>query len=92
MLTAVKTEYQEGFKMTFENGCTISVQFGNMNYCSRNTKDEAVSAEIAIFNKEGQWYKFGYDVVKGHLSANEVAEYIQKVSQFEGNEIQFINY
>ena len=26
----------KGFQLTFENGLTISVQFGSGNYCERN--------------------------------------------------------
>jgi hypothetical protein len=67
--------------MTFENECTISVQFGRVNYASI-VGGVSISAEIAIWDKDGNWYKFGNDQVKGHCNANEVAEWINRVSKF----------
>lgn len=75
--------------MTFENGCTISVQFGYRNYCDNNnhpdgysfsngkTMVESSDAEIAIILPNGEFYDFGNDSVKGYCSANEVADYIK---------------
>ena len=56
--------YNKGFRMTFENGYSISVQWGVGNYCQRKEDGvygesmktefwESNSAEIAVFNKEG---------------------------------------
>ena len=56
--------YNKGFRMTFENGFAISVQWGVGNYCEKKESgqwDESTkyaewdsnSAEIAVFNKEG---------------------------------------
>lgn len=75
-----------GFQLTFNNGNTISVQFGAFNYCSRrdchnfdlqaDLKTEYVeseTAEVAIFNsKTGYWYQFESDTVEGHVSADEI--------------------
>jgi hypothetical protein len=85
----------KGFHLTFENGLTISVQWGWCNYCSNKTlskglKDElttliqnrtfdAISAEIAVWDAEGTWMNFEHDQVKGWVSADEVADYITKV-------------
>ena len=80
-----------GFHMTFENGWTISVQFGTMNHCENRGKDEkneeeyyqtpglhcSSDAEIAIWGIGGDWYNFGDDEVKGHCSADEVATWIE---------------
>ena len=79
-----------GFQMTFENGWTISVQFGYGNYCDNNrhpdgfdfgkNKDvvQSSDAEIAIWDSEGSWYTFeDGDTVKGYCSANEVATWIE---------------
>ena len=74
----------KGFQMTFENGNTISVMFGEGNYCSKSTfKDGATksnSAEIAIWNKEGNWFDFGDNTVKGWCTPDEVATFIQLAS------------
>ena len=78
-----------GFQMTFENGWTISVQFGYGNYCDNNRHPDGFDfgknlntvqssdAEIAIWNSEGTWYNFGSDTVKGYCSADEVATWIE---------------
>jgi hypothetical protein len=83
-----------GFQLNFENGWTISVQFGYGNYCDNyhhpegfdfgKGKDivQSYDAEIAIWDIEGTWYNFGDDTVKGYCSADEVAEWIDKVSRW----------
>ena len=72
--------------MSFENGLTISVQFGVRNYCSARDFDasfgdekkqtvwESADCEIAIISKKEMWHNFGDDEVKGWVSADEVAE------------------
>ena len=60
----------KGFKMTFANGYTISVQFGSMNYCSNRLSDLSVlpylaevskvihccaTAEVAVWSEDGKW-------------------------------------
>ena len=81
MLTARKDDFYEGFSMTFANGYTISVQFGQGNYCSRDVRNKAVSAEIAIWDKDGTWYNFGHDTVKGHCSPDELVTWMKKVKE-----------
>jgi len=83
-----------GFQLTFENGLTISVQWGLGNYCDRKYEegktfgDEAKSefwiancAEIAVFTaNRGTWAILkGGDNVRGWVTADEVADYITKV-------------
>jgi len=68
-----------GFTMMFENGNTISVQFGCGNYCSNRdeSKDTSETAEVAMWNKEGDWYQIQpHDEVRGHCNADEVAKWI----------------
>lgn len=66
----------KGIQMTFENGWTISIQFGYGNYCDNQTNKNACSwfeketyssrfvsstnAEIAIW-KGDRWYDFNAD-------------------------------
>jgi len=83
-----KTNQNKGFTMTFKNGITISVQFGAGNYCERRNLTapiqgemqmntvESKTAEIAIWDKEGTWFSFGHDTVKGWVEADEVATWI----------------
>jgi len=37
---------------------------------------ESPNAEIAIWDKDGKWFDFGYDDVKGWVEADEIAEWI----------------
>lgn len=95
MSTFTWTDQRPGFTMTFNNGWTISVQFGYGNYCENGRhpdgynfykgKDKITSsdAEIAIWNEEGDWYDFGPDSVKGYCTPDEVAEWIEKVKSFK---------
>jgi len=65
MFTSVQNR---GFKLQFDNGWTISVQFGPGNYCDRQRdaydapmKEIAWSsenAEIAAWNKDDRWWDF----------------------------------
>lgn len=72
-----------GFQMTFENGYTISVQFGFGNYCENKLsgKNSSKNAEIAIFDSEDNFIQVeGMNGdVKGYCNADEIAEYIHKV-------------
>jgi len=95
----LKATQNKGFSLTFENGLTISVQFGTMNYCERknnsstyksemlNEQDiiESKNAEIAIWDKDDNWFNFGSDTVKGRCSANEVANWIEKISKADSD-------
>jgi hypothetical protein len=90
----ISSTNNKGFRMTFENGWTISVQFGYGNYCDNNhhpegfdfsTKQDIVNssnAEIAIWDKDGEWFDFGGDTVKGYCTADEVASWIEKVKNY----------
>ena len=84
----IKITRNKGFQLTFENKLTISVQIGNMNYCSR--KDtysaydgemkmeivESETAEIAIWDDKNNWLDFGSDQVKGWVPSNEIGQWI----------------
>jgi hypothetical protein len=82
-----------GFLMTFKNGWTISVQFGYGNYCGNHHHPDGLDfsikqdsttcpdAEIAIWDENGVWYDFGNDIVKGHCTADQVADWITRVSK-----------
>jgi hypothetical protein len=84
----LKSTKNKGFSLTFENGITISVQFGSSNYCERknlhanygsemlNDIIESSDAEIAIWDEDDNWFNFGSDTVRGWCSANEVARWI----------------
>jgi hypothetical protein len=80
-----KITHGKGFHMTFENGWTVSVQWGMGNY--GNYYDEEVdgmgstTAEIAAWDIDGNWYQMSeYDIVKGHVSANDVLAFMAKIA------------
>lgn len=81
-----------GFQLTFDE-LTISVQIGVHNYCERRSTlsefDSELSlglvqsnnAEIAIWDKEGKWFNFGNDEVKGWVQTKEIAKWIEAVNK-----------
>jgi hypothetical protein len=77
-----------GFQMTFDNGWTVSVQWGPMNYCdhysshSHHNSKRSKTAEIAAWDANDKWYDFGNDTVKGRVSTDEVAAFIVMVADF----------
>ena len=48
---AENNEWHHGFQMTFENQCTISVQFSKHNYSDQGE----TTAEVAAWNSNGDW-------------------------------------
>ena len=81
----------KGFRMGFENGFEISVQWVPGNYCERKDEDfdkpqeerfwESRTAEIAIFNsKDDSMITLGEDNVDGWLTSDKVAKVIIMVS------------
>lgn len=80
MFSTDKTAYTNGFHMTFANEWTVSVQFGKGNYISdRNHHGQSVDAEIAAWDKDGVWYRFEDDNVKGWVKADEVADFMAMI-------------
>lgn len=82
MFRLMKTDFNTGFQMTFENGWTVSVQWGPSNYIAdRQCGNDSVNAEIAAWDKDGAWYR-SYDQndnVKGWFKADEVAEFMAMI-------------
>jgi hypothetical protein len=90
----ISSTLNKGFQLTFNTGITISVQFGKSNYCSRRNLAKAEyasdlnqsitqsqSAEIAIWDAEDNTFEFEGRLQKGWVEAEEVAEWIYKVSK-----------
>ena len=58
------SEGMRGFQMTFDNGNTVSVQWGNGNYCNNRDltpgspapRDACQTAEIAAWDSDDNWY------------------------------------
>jgi hypothetical protein len=81
----IKITNGEGFQMTFANGWTVSVQFGAKHLChNRNGVDNPTcpTAEIAAWDTNGEWYDFGHDTVRGFVTPDDVARFIDKVQKF----------
>ena len=85
----------KGFRLVFDNGFAISVQFGSFNYCSRKNYDDKVSkdlvspkdsdfwtagsTEVAVFDEKENMISLGEDTVAGWLSSDQVAQLISLV-------------
>lgn len=71
---------QSGFHITFENGWTVSVQFGRVNYCAnRYAPGEWASpvppsrdAEVAVLTPDGEFFDLDGGEVRGWQSPAEV--------------------
>jgi hypothetical protein len=84
----------KGFQLTFQNGWTVSVQWGPGNYCDRQSFSvsefsaplngsgfwTSEHAEVAAWNSNGEWLPFEHDTVKGWNSTDEVAAFVAKVA------------
>lgn len=90
----------KGFKITFANGNTVSVQWGPVNYCDpthpegRNAKYdepmkndlwEAETVEVAAWDKDRNWHNFGHDQVVGWQTPEQVLEFMNFVANNELN-------
>ena len=71
----------KGFQITFENGYSVSVQFGPGNYCENkdlpyNHGEEVPmsnTAETALISPDG-FVEYRGDDVQGHMSPKDVLE------------------
>lgn len=90
------TGFEQGFHMTFKNGYTISVQFGNGNYCSNGLTPiasddgekiigQCSNCETAILKPNGKFLKYKGDDVQGWQTTNDVAETIAYIQTLEAN-------
>ena len=88
-----KATSNQGFQLTFENGNTVSVQWGPGSHGQRkNAPVEAPmktecwksnTAEVAAWDAEGNWHLFDHGIVTESLLADEVAEFIAFVAEGE---------
>lgn len=86
-----KITKHRGFQITFENGWTVSVQFGGGMYCDNYDMDcgkekginilKCRNAEIAAFDDNREMFEFpDGNTVKGHVSPNETLEFMNKIA------------
>jgi hypothetical protein len=81
----------KGFHLTFDNGWTVSVQWGPSNYCSNQATDFSIPREIAANCGEYQsntaevaaWTENAQDddPIRAYIRADEVADLIHEISQ-----------
>tara|TARA_Y100001951_G_C11282919_1_gene266635 strand:+ start:1218 stop:1529 length:312 start_codon:yes stop_codon:yes gene_type:complete len=82
----------KGFHIKFDNGLTLSVQFGRGNYCDNrdysrldmpfcdDDYDPCRNAEIAVFDREGDLVPISErDDVAGYVDINHVLDFIDVV-------------
>ena len=75
--------FVEGFKMSFENGFTISVQFSNHHWCDGSQTTAEVTIWDAYYHwhideEDGNWLKpCSYGLVMHYQTAEQVANLIQ---------------
>jgi hypothetical protein len=81
-----KITAQKGFHITFENGYTVSVQFGPGNYCDNYNSDfgernyklcginGSSTVECAVWARDGEMIEYGDwgDTVSHHSTPKEV--------------------
>ena len=71
-----------GIYMTFDNGNTISIQWGMGNYSSTRTvkkpTPKCTSAEVAIWDENDEWARIDETegIVKGWVDPDEIAKLI----------------
>ena len=81
----------KGFHITFDNGWTVSVQFGWGNYCDHHGKPydfddltgyygDSSTAEIAAWDTEGVWHEFDLNTVKGYVKPNDVLDFMNMIA------------
>ena len=85
--TTLELGYNNGFQMTFENGCIISVQFSKYTYSDQGE----TTAEVAAWDNKGNWLMFDEDKwteiengsdVMSHQTTSDVAKLIYTLSQW----------
>lgn len=80
----LKISSLKGYHMTFDNGYTVSVQFGRGNYCDNRygeaTPSVCKNAEVLAWDAEGE--EVGEPI--GWLTPDEVLAYMVKIASFPG--------
>lgn len=84
--------HNKGFRITFANGWTASVQWGAGNYCDNNNlyREEgfkigdpvpaSANAEVWAWHGTGTPSESAYGEVRGYLSPAEVLAYLNEVA------------
>lgn len=86
-----KSTRGKGFHMTFDNGCTISVQFGPGNYCdnydlSFDAPRQMIDGDLFLESKDaeiGIWDKLGHWITKEFFPENGGDDVVGRLSANE---------
>jgi len=76
-----------GFSMTFQNGWTVSVQWHDGAYSDKNN----ATAEVAAWNKHGEWFDFGHDTVQGWQTPEEVVEFFNMIKELGDEQSSYLD-
>lgn len=94
----VETNGETGFRVTFNNGFVVSVQWGFGNYCENRRNMEGTTskdAEVAVLDPAGGFVPLmdqGYvDDIAGWVSPEECANLMNIVSNLKKNDVFFKN-
>lgn len=81
--------HHDGYQMTFANGCTISVMFGQYTYSNSGE----TTAEVAAWRNDGPWLVYQEGVwielpkdsteIMARQTSDEVANLIFTLSQYK---------
>jgi len=97
MKKGFKITRHKGFHMTFENGVTVSVQFGPGNYCDKREQDfdvpkqvdvvNSTNAEVAVWKEDKTWitkeFKDEGDDVLGWQSPEDVLKLLNWAKNYK---------
>lgn len=93
MFNATNDGEMKGFRLKFENGWTVSIQFHERNYCDKDNS----TAEMAAYDKHGNWYKFGgrhidYDeTVIGWQTPEQVSDFMHHIRGLGDEQSSFLS-
>ena len=91
MSKKIGSAIRNGFWMTFENGLSVSVQWGHGNYCDNrfnNTDTESNTAGVAVFNEKMEFINANdfvpdecqsLDDVCGYMTPEQVVDFLYAV-------------
>ena len=81
-----------GFRMTFNNGYSVSVQWGPSNYCTNRNKDlslrgtgmDSKTAECAVISPNGHFVQMDgwHDDTNGYMNADDVLALMTRVATY----------
>lgn len=87
-MTSFMITMSKGIHITFDNGYTLSIQWGPGNYGSNYDLEfgprpipdyKADTVEVAVWDRNGTWDKYDGDTVRGYVPANEVLDLINTI-------------